>query len=88
MEITVKNLLEEKARFKGLTQCEYLRVSRVGSKIKLNRKQRKFIFNNIEDLLLQASYNEKKQGNILSINGMTAYNEITKYRDEVIYIDA
>ena len=90
MEITLKNIKAEIALIGNKTLAEYIKTSRVGMNVALNRKQRIFIYNNREDLLSQACYNESKQkvGNTLSANGMAAYDAITKHRDEVMLVTA
>ena len=90
MEITVKNIKAEIALIANKTLAEYIKTSRTGMNAPLNRKQRIFIYNNREDLLSKACYNESKQkvGNVLSANGMYAYDAITKHRDEVMLVTA
>jgi tyrosyl-tRNA synthetase len=90
MEITLKNIKAEIELIGTKTLVEYIKTSRTGMDVALNRKQRVYIYNNREDLLSHACYNERVQkvGNALSANGMAAYDAITKHRDEVMLVTA
>ena len=84
VEITVKNMTEEKARIGDKTLEEYIKTSRVGASFKMNRKQRKYLFTNIDKLLDDAYSYERKRGVTISKEGMAAYNAITTFRDEIM----
>jgi len=85
IEITVANMTEEKARIGSKTLEEYIKFARVGASFRMSRAQRKYVYANMDELLETAYYNERKTGVTISKKGMTAYNAITKHRDEVMY---
>ena len=87
VEITVANMTEEKVRIGTKTLEEYIKTSRVGATFAMNRKMRKYLYANIDDLLKQA-YREEKGGVTISKAGLDAYDAITKHRDEVMLVTA
>jgi hypothetical protein len=90
--MTLTQLKAEKSLIGTKTLNEYLRTSRTGSDIALNRKAKKEIYANIDKLISymeDAERNDnKKVGDTLSKKGQFCYDAITTYRDEVMLVTA